>query len=181
MSRILVFLFFVLSCCTPTLHSFISEECGGVVGDVACDFELIDRNEDLHTLWEHHQKVIILDFSALWCGPCQEAAFYSENILSAYPEDEIVWITVLTSNMQGEVPNPEDLDVWVTHFGLEEPLSLVLSGDRSLLRGYILSGYPTFFFINKDMQITEIIGGWSALLTIGAIDESFASTESPES
>jgi len=180
MSKFLFLLVGALSCCIPRLEGFVSDTCGGATDEVACDFEFEDQEEIINTVWEHHEKVIVLDFSTMWCGPCQEASFYSETILEAYPEDELVWITVLTSNMTGQIPTSEDLNTWITHFELYSEQSIVLSGDRTLLQGYTISGYPTLYIINKDMVITEVIGGWSALLTIQAIDDAFESTEEPE-
>ena len=177
MYKYLFLLMTALSCCTPRLVGFDSEDCGGTVGEVACDFEFENNESIINTVWEHHEKVIILDFSAMWCGPCQTASFYSETILKSYPEDEIVWITVLASNMSGQIPTPEDLNTWINHFELYSEQSIVLSGDRDLLRGYSIPSYPTFYFINQDMEITEIIAGWSALLTIQAIDNAFNSIE----
>jgi len=180
MFKVLFLLFSLLPCCTPHLSGFNSDDCSGAVGDIACDFEFEDKDANINTVWEHHEKVIILDFSTMWCGPCQAASFYSETILELYPEEEIVWITVLTSNMAGQIPTSEDLNTWTTHFELYNEQSVVLAGDRTLLRGYTIPGYPTFYIINKDMEITKVITGWSGVLTIQAIDDAFASTEDPE-
>ena len=60
------------------------DDCSQQVGDHPCDFTLIDQNGDEFKLYDHHGKVIILDFSTMWCGPCMMAAQEIEHLQQKY-------------------------------------------------------------------------------------------------
>ena len=50
------------------------ETCAHNIGDNPCNFELTDQNGIQQDLYQHHGKVIVLDFSVMWCGPCNMIA-----------------------------------------------------------------------------------------------------------
>ena len=43
------------------------------IGSKVCDLIIVDQSGDYWKLYDHEGKVIILDFSTVWCGPCQVA------------------------------------------------------------------------------------------------------------
>ena len=53
-----------------------SDDCQHIeIGDKACNFRLTDQNGETWDLYTHIGDVIVIDFSTIWCGPCQMAGY----------------------------------------------------------------------------------------------------------
>ena len=137
-------------------------DCSQQIGDHPCDFTLIDQNGKEFNLYDHHGKIIILDFSAMWCGPCQLAALEVEELQKKY-EDKIVYVTILIENTNYNSPTRADVKRWAEAFGIES--APVLSGSRSILSsdpniGWSLSAWPQFHIIDQNMIFVESLRGF---------------------
>ena len=137
-------------------------DCSNVVGDHPCDFTLQDQNGDDWSLYENYGSAIILDFSAEWCSYCQVAAAGTQHVSDSF--EDLIYVTILIEDTTREVPSSEVLNRWADYFNIEDP---VLSGDRSMLgpggQGvWEVTGWPTFFIVDKEMRIDSIIRGYSA-------------------
>jgi len=144
------------------------DQCSQIVGDHPCNLVLIDQNGDVFDLYAHYGDFIVLDFSAMWCGPCQRAGEESQAIHDYYrsqlsPEENFVYVTVLIENLDRDPPTPEDITDWVTYF--EVTTSPVLIGSRDLLGdenvAWPLEGWPTFYFIDDELVLQNIVRGFS--------------------
>lgn len=138
------------------------DDCSNQLDQHPCNFELFDTEENIVNLYDFYGSPIVLDFSAMWCGPCQYAALEVEDIKSEFPE--IVYITVLIDNEYGDPPTTEDLRRWADIFGINEP---VLGGNRDMMSdnpdmGWPISSWPTFFYINSEMLIEHTHTGYSS-------------------
>jgi len=138
-------------------------ECAYWVGDRVCDFERPDSAGTPVSLYDFSGSPIVLDLSAMWCGPCQGAASDTNNTVARYSNNNLRYITVLFENLQGDHPDAVDLQLWVDNFGITEP---VLGSDYSLLnadstQGFPLRAWPTFIMIDKDLIIRERVEGYS--------------------
>ena len=138
------------------------DNCSQEVEDHPCDFSLVDQNGDTFNLYDHHGKIIILDFSAMWCGPCMMAATEVEELQKKYGDD-IVYVTVLIENQNHNPPTKKDLEKWAEHFGIE--LAPVLGGSRSMMssdskKGWPITAWPSFFIIDQDMVLVEAFKGF---------------------
>lgn len=141
--------------------------CGYAPGEHACDFTLFNHKNEYVSLHDYKGKVILLDFSTMWCYYCGAAAMKEVELVNMYKDSGFEWITVLVENDNGKQPSCNDLKSWVKEFNLESP---VLSGKKGELLdfendgldvGYRCAGYPTFVIIDKEMTIVEYIHGWS--------------------
>ena len=138
------------------------DDCSQQIGDHPCDFKLIDQNGEEFNLYDHHGKIIILDFSAMWCGPCQLAALEVEELQKKY-DDKIVYVTILIENMKYDSPSRSDLKRWAKSFGIES--APVLGGSRKILSadpniGWPLSAWPQFHIIDQNMILVESLTGF---------------------
>ena len=138
------------------------EDCSQQIGDHPCDFKLIDQNGKEFSLYEHHGKIIILDFSAMWCGPCQLAALEVEELQKKYG-DQMIYVTILIENMNYSPPSKTNLKRWAKAFGIES--APVLGGSRDILSadpnvGWALTAWPQFHIIDQNMILVESFKGF---------------------
>jgi len=138
------------------------EDCSQEIGDHPCDFTLIDQNGEEFNLYDHHGKIIILDFSAMWCGPCMMAAGEIEELQKKYADD-IVYVTLLIENQNYKPPTAANVKRWADYFGIKS--APVLGSSREFLssdpnEGWQVSSWPQFHIINKDMVLEISFSGF---------------------
>jgi thiol-disulfide isomerase/thioredoxin len=169
-------IFIGCACCTPSLsestdthdnseYSFATwETCSQNIGDHPCNFTLKDQNDNDVSLYDFYGDTIVLDFSAMWCGPCRAAASEVQEVKDSYESEGLTYLTALIENSSGKDPSVGDCKDWADTYGISEP---VLAGDRSLLdstavNGWPLESWPTFYFITNEMIINTKLKGYSS-------------------
>ncbi len=90
-------------CDSPIIDSSVPEvvevsptwwdECSYNEGDHICDLHLPTADGGFDNLYSHYGEIIVIDASAMWCGPCQEAAWNSNSI--NVTSEGVTWVTVL--------------------------------------------------------------------------------------
>jgi len=136
------------------------------IGDKACNFILLDQNEEIWELYEHDGDVIVLDFSTVWCGPCQIAGHYTQVLQDDYQSQGVQIVTVLIDGyIAGTEPTTEEIAEWVTSHNIVT--APVLQGSREKMFdsdgivGYIIGAYPTYVYIGRDMKFYKAHVGFS--------------------
>ncbi len=153
------------------------DDCGGAIGDKACDFTFIDQNAVDWNLYEHYGTVMILDFSAIWCGVCRNIASDAQVIQDTFTDQgyDFIWVTILVDGASwGVSPSPDEIDDWVDSYGMTS--SPVLTGDRSVIDtsgadGYPVSGWPTLVIVDETLTITHGINGWNEAAVMGWLED----------
>jgi hypothetical protein len=166
----------------PVVESPITwDDCGGNFGDHACDFTFKDQEDKEISLYDYYGKIIVLDFSVAWCGPCQIAAQNVAAHTAKYDGDGVVWITVLLQDYAGNLPELHDVQDWSVIYGIPS-WSPVLQGNSSVVDytaedGYPVSSYPTIVVIDREMVIYSGIHGWSQTAIETWVDELIAADQ----
>ena len=126
------------------------------IGSEVCNLVLIDQNGKIWELYDYAGKVILLDFSTAWCYPCQVAGHRAQPIQDDYG-DKVVFATILIEGITGESATQEDVNTWVIEHGITT--APILQGSREYvmdpagITGYLVGGFPTYVYIDKDLKI----------------------------
>ena len=132
--------------------------CGYGLGDVACDFESIDQYGQQVSLSDYRGGIIILDLTIEQCATCKEAAKNQNNLLNDLNNPNITWLTVVFQNKSGNEVTVDDCFAISEQNNLTNP---VLIGDHDIINdAYLVTGWPTYYIIDKDMVIVDHIAGW---------------------
>lgn len=127
-------------------------------GDIAVDFQLLNRNGEKVTLSNYRGKKVIINFFATWCGPCQDEMPAFVELDRNTDNQKLIIVGV---NMTKEEPNPSQVHKFVDHFQVE--YEVLYDGEGKVMKEYQLIGIPTTIFIDEKGQIAERFNG---ILTI---------------
>lgn len=147
----------------------LSENAEGIdgttyaTGEIFPNFTTYDQFGNEVSLYQFYGYAILLDFSAMWCGPCQDAASGTQIQWEEYCEQGYMVITMLTEDFEGNPPEAAECMEWANAFGLEYP---VLGGevpdeayfdlyDAGLNEGYI----PYLLLLDQELRIYKSYSG----------------------
>ena len=124
---------------------------GTTVGTCAQDFTLFDSDGTAVTLSDFAGDVIVIDFSAMWCGFCQNLAPELESLHQTYAAQGLTVVTVLFQNPGGSDPSSTDLQDWMNAFTSTH----LVVGDvgEANFGPYDAGGQPTGVVIDRDFNI----------------------------
>jgi len=94
------------------------------------------------------KNVVILDFWATWCGPCQRAMPVIEKVAAEYKEKGVLLYAV---NIQEA---PEDVQKFLDDSGLKLPIALDKEGD--VARAYQANAIPQTVLVGKDGTVQAV-------------------------
>jgi peroxiredoxin len=104
------------------------------------------------TLADARDKVVIVDFWASWCGPCQRSLPWLETMLDRYGAQGF---TVIAINLDRK---RSDADRFLARIPLKLPLAFDASGVTA--KNYGVNVMPSSFLIGRDSKIHAIHPGF---------------------
>ena len=130
-------------------------------GTDAPDFTAQDKDGKAVHLSDYKDKVVVLDFWATWCGPCQVSLPHTTEIAK---QDAGKGVVVLAVNVWD---TPKAFQAWIPKHPQYNALHFAIdpSGDRDkgIASGqYGVSGIPTQYVIGRDGRIVKSIVGYEA-------------------
>lgn len=129
-------------------------------GSTAPEFTLVDLEGETVALSAYRGQVVLVNFWASWCVPCQEEM---PALQAAYESLQDQGFVVLGVNLRDrERPGSEgDSEVrdFIRRFVIEYPVAI--DRDGTVSRAYNVSVIPTSFLIDRHGQVREVrIGIW---------------------
>jgi thiol-disulfide isomerase/thioredoxin len=126
-------------------------------GTVAPDFTVQDRNGSRVHLSDYKGKVVVVDFWATWCGPCQQSLPSTNDAARKFAKHNVVFLGVNTSDTN------DAFHSWLPlHKNLESIKFVIDSADPSKNIAstlYNVSGIPAQYVIGRDGKVvTSILG-----------------------
>lgn len=124
-----------------------------VSGELFPNVRQDDQCGEAVDLWDFRGSYLVIDASAVDCGPCQQMADESEAFKAAMDEAGIpVELVTLLAEALGAINHPADLatrEAWAAEFALTSPIL----GDRGF--GYAL--FPAFLEVESGMSFPSVM------------------------
>ncbi len=165
-----VWLFFVFACSDSSVGSSSDTSkveqnyCATLVDQTICDFQAIDSLGEIANLSDLYGQPIVLDLSAMWCGPCKTAGQNTQ--AAADSLENVTFLTVLIENEYGSAPTDSDLQRWEDSYDITSaPVwgssrDIITSNPIELENHLFLEGWPTFYFIDSQGHLKQYLRGY---------------------
>jgi peroxiredoxin len=131
---------------------------GSIYNEIAADFSAKNQSDQNVSLYGHFGKVILIDFSADWCGPCRDEAGRLESLFQNYKNKGFQVLTILISGSAA---------VWADTYKLTFP---VLDDTSEGLWNVYGEGYvPLNIILDRNMTIRYKAAGFNESVIIDRI------------
>ena len=120
--------------------------------------------------WESLKgKVILLNFSAMWCGPCRREAPELLGINDVYGPQGLVIVQCIFEDEDGNAADLSDLRRWIDEFKMN--FTVINDPDRSAVNLVNISqGIPFNLVIDRNFVVKYRSAGFSANEIVNAIE-----------
>lgn len=120
------------------------------IGTSAPDWTLYSTDGNKLSLSDLKGKVVLIEFSYVGCLPCMQAIGPVNNLHEKYKNVEI--LSIYPIDESASVSN------YVKKYGIKFPVYI---DSNSLPAKYQITGYPCFYFIDKNGNIAKIVTGFT--------------------
>jgi peroxiredoxin len=133
------------------------------VGDPAINFNLPDTNNVYHTLQEFSGDILLINFFASWCIPCQEEApLLEDSIWQVYGNQGVTVLGISAGDSIFQISN------FVNMTGITYPL--LRDRDMSYFIQYGSPAFPTNVIVNPQGIIVFLEPGFDIPQLVSIID-----------
>lgn len=122
-------------------------------GFPAPDFEILRPDGSTLHLADFQGQVVVLNFWASWCPPCQTETPVLEGVYQQYQSQNVVILGVNTTYQD----DPAQVDQFLTAQAVTYPIGMDPTGAVS--RSYLISALPTTFILDQQGIIRKIVYG----------------------
>ncbi len=148
--------FFLYSIFPRTINSSQDESKANKTAQIAEGsevpyFELQSINGNRRTLKDYKGKVILINFWASWCGPCNEEA---PSLEAMYNKLKNEGVTVVSISIDNNAANAES---FVKKYSITFPV--LFDPDETVAASYGLTGVPETFILTPDYKLLKHVIG----------------------
>jgi peroxiredoxin len=129
-------------------------------GDVAPEFSVLGPKGETIKLSDFRGKIVIVDISATWCGPCQAAMPNNDRVFKKYADQGVVLLGVTADDTRAAYDGWVKRSVGKYTFTMTFDLPGKEGWKESIFNtGYRVTGFPMMFVIGRDGKILETVSG----------------------
>ncbi len=128
-----------------------SGEIGQYLGDFIKSFVGTDSKGNTFSLDKFKGKVILLNISAMWCGPCRSEASELMDIYNTYKSRGLEIVQCIYQDEEGKPTDISDLKRWVKEFNID--FTVLNDPDKSLVGFFTFSGIPFNVIVDRNFII----------------------------
>ena len=151
------------------------------VGAKFARLQLMDQYGDLVDNYDFAGQgvPVVIDISAVWCGPCNGLAdwiaggddaygfgTYWENVQANIEDGKAHWLTVLSEDLYGDLPDSTVLEGWAEDYPDDKVPVMADTDNFDVAETYLQSGWPTAYLLDENMEIIAMptsANHWEAL------------------
>jgi peroxiredoxin len=120
-------------------------------GDSVPSFRLRDISGADKSLSDYKDKLILVNFWASWCGPCNEEAGSLESMYTKLRPEGVVVVAVSIDHHKKEVMS------FVKKYSITFPV--LMDPDENVASDYAITGVPETFILTPDYKLIKHIIG----------------------
>jgi len=123
---------------------------GSEVQEIATNFSAKNQNSQDVSLYDFHGQVILIDFTADWCGPCREKAETAEQFYQKYKDKGFIYILIVIEG---------DPAIWAYTYGLTFPV--LNDNSQTIYNIYRKTSIPLPHVLDRNCTIRYKKEGWN--------------------
>ncbi len=125
---------------------------------LAPSFTLLNTELEEVSLSDYQGQVVIVDFWATWCKPCQEEVPRFIELYDEYQAQGFEMIGISTDDVDGRLKQIELFFEELSKRGFDINYPILLA-ESDIIQRYQVPALPSAYLINRDGKIVKVFNG----------------------